>query len=108
MENPLSPQLLFSLTGTLSTSQPYDFSKSLMFFRDFVPLEGEQVTDDASILKAVSIGGHAVAFKIQAEGSVQNPRISYTAYSEQKIPENALRDRLRFFLSLDDVSGELL
>jgi DNA-3-methyladenine glycosylase II len=50
----------------------------------------------------VSIGRHAVAFKIQAEGIVQNPRISFKAYSEQKIPEDTLADRLRFFLSLDD------
>src|ERR1700730_19015121 len=93
---------MFLLNGNLSIRPPYDFLKSLMLFRDFTPIEGEQVTDDSSIRKVVSIDGHAIAFKIQNEGSVENPRISYEAYSEFKIPEEVLADRLRCVFSLDD------
>ncbi|MFI5421679.1 MAG: DNA-3-methyladenine glycosylase family protein [Nitrososphaerales archaeon] len=93
---------MHSTSGQLQTSPPFDFEKSLAFFGGFTPTEGEQVVKKRSILKAVSIMGNAIAFEIMDSGDVENPQIAFTAHSEGEIPNEALIDRLRFFLSLDD------
>jgi len=57
------------------------------------------------LTKAVTLHGHAVAFEVQSEGTIEEPRLAYRLYSERPLSEEdraAIADRIRFFLSLDD------
>jgi len=47
----------------------------------------------------------SVAFEVQNEGTIEEPRLAYRLYSGQPLSEEdhaAIADRIRFFLSLDD------
>ena len=99
---------LHILTGTLTPRPPFDFVKSLGFLRGFGPTGGEQIFAPGSLTKAVTLHGRAVAFELHAAGTVEEPVLVYTLYSEQALSEAdraAVTDRLRFFLSLDDDLG---
>jgi DNA-3-methyladenine glycosylase II len=96
---------LSTITGTLVPRPPFDFAKSLGFLDAFSPTAGEQAIDNLSLTKAVTLNGRAVAFELRNSGTIDQPALSYTLYSEQPLDEDAheaMRDRIRFFLSLDD------
>src|SRR3712207_43217 len=68
-------------------------------------MEGEQRLAARALAKAVLLGGQAVVFEVAAAGSVEQPRLVYTLYSDQPIGESVRRaaeDRIAFFLSLGD------
>lgn len=97
--------ILSTLTGTLTPRPPFDFFKSLGFLGAFSPTAGEQSVDQISLTKAVTLNGRAVAFELHNAGTIDQPALNYTLYSEQPLNEDeyeAMRDRIRFFLSLDD------
>ena len=57
------------------------------------------------LTKAVTLHGQAVAFELRNAGTVEDPQLGYTLYSEQPLSESEqaiMTDRIRFFLSLDD------
>ena len=96
---------LFSYSGKLKPSAPFDFSKSLEFLSDFMPTKSEQMVANGSLTKAVEIKGNTIAFRITDEGTIEKPGLCFTAYSQSefnKENERAVDDRISFYLSLQD------
>ncbi|HLZ60140.1 MAG TPA: hypothetical protein VKR06_24585 [Ktedonosporobacter sp.] len=96
---------LSTIAGTLTPRAPFDFAKTLGFLGYFTPTEGEQKLSTAAMTKAVTLNGRAVAFELHSTGTVQEPALAYTLFSERPltaVEHEAIRDRIRFFLSLDD------
>ncbi|HLW01464.1 MAG TPA: hypothetical protein VKT82_22600 [Ktedonobacterales bacterium] len=101
----LATPTLQTITDTLTPRAPFDFSKTLGFLKAFSPTAGEQALADATITKAVTLHGQAVAFALRSAGTVEQPRLAYTLFSERPLSDEdhaAMADRIRFFLSLDD------
>jgi DNA-3-methyladenine glycosylase II len=96
---------LFTTSGTLTPRAPFDFVKTLAFFRMFTPMSDEQTIVGDALTKAISVDGRAVAFTVRNSGSADAPQLSYTLAAEQPLDEGEIalvRDRISFFLSLDD------
>jgi DNA-3-methyladenine glycosylase II len=101
----LATNHLHQITGTLTPQAPFDFVKTLAFLGDFTPTAGEQTVATDAVTKAVTLHGHAIAFNVRDIGTLEEPRVAYTLYSEHPLSESeqhAVVDRIRFFLSLDD------
>jgi DNA-3-methyladenine glycosylase II len=101
----LTTNHLHLITGILTPRAPFDFAKTLAFLGDFTPTAGEQALAPDSVTKAVTLHGRAIAFNVRDAGTLEDPRIAYTLYSEHPLSEpeqDAIIDRIRFFLSLDD------
>ena len=84
---------------------PFDFSKSLEFLADFSPMQNEQEVKSGAFTKAFQANGKTIAFEVFDKGTVENPKLNFTAYSEAKFTEevkNLVADRISFFLSLED------
>lgn len=96
---------LHSIPGTLTPRAPFDFAKTLGFLYGFGPTAGEQALAPDSVTKALTLGGRAVAFQVRSTGTVEQPALAYTLFSEQPLSEAehaAVADRMGFFLSIDD------
>ena len=96
---------LHTITGTLTPRAPFDFAKTLGFLYGFGPTAGEQALAVGSVTKALTLQGRAIAFEVSSTGTLEQPALAYTLYSEQPLSEAehaAVADRIRFFLSLDD------
>ncbi len=96
---------LHSITGTLTPRVPFDFAKTLGFLYGFGPTAGEQALAVDSVTKALTLQGRAVAFQVRSTGTVEQPALAYTLFSEQPLSEAekvAVTDRIGFFLSIDD------
>ncbi len=92
-------------TGDITPTAPYDFAKSLNFLGFFSPMQGEQTVIEQEFTKAVYVDGQLIAFRLASLGTIDEPKLAYTLFSEQLISEeiqNAAIDRITFFLSLDD------
>ncbi|GAC1354805.1 MAG: DNA-3-methyladenine glycosylase [Ktedonobacteraceae bacterium] len=92
-------------TGYITPIAPYDFTKSLNFLGFFSPTQGEQSMTEQALTKAVYVDGQLIAFQLSSVGTTDEPQLAYTLFSEQPIDDetqNAARDRITFFLSLDD------
>ncbi len=99
------PRLSIS-SGFLEPAAPFDFAQSLLFAGAFAPTSGEQrLSGEGALTKAISLHGHAVVFSVRSEGTVERPRLACTLTSAEPLTptdEAMLRDRITFFLSLDD------
>jgi DNA-3-methyladenine glycosylase II len=96
---------LSTTTGALTPAPPFDFDKTLDFLQGFSPTRDEQSLAARTLTKAIMVAGQPVVFQVRSTGSVEAPRLGYSLYSEGPLPAAALaaaRDRLSFFLSLDD------
>jgi len=96
---------LAQINGALTPRAPFDFAQTLAFMRAFTPMAGEQRIADGTLTKAVALHGRAVVFSVWSEGTVEQPCLAYTGASAEPLSESehlALRDRISFFLSLDD------
>lgn len=96
---------LTTIEGTLAPRAPFDFVKTLQFVGDFTPTAGEQTVVAHTLTKAITLNGRAVAFRVRSIGSVEEPRVAYTLFSERPLTDaehESIRDRISFFLSLDD------
>ncbi len=96
---------LHSITGTLTPRAPFDFAKTLGFLYGFGPTAGEQALAPDSVTKALTLQGRAIAFQVHSTGTVEQPALAYTLFSEQPLSEAehaAAADRIGFFLSIDD------
>src|SRR5690349_11625917 len=96
---------LYTETGTLTPSAPFDFDQSLDFLGEFSPTRGEQALTARTLTKAVSIGGQPVVFRVTDSGTVEEPQLAYTLFAGAPLTDArraAALDRVRFFLSLDD------
>ena len=90
---------------TFTPRAPYSFAQTLRFMRRFTPMDGEQTIMGGTLTKAVALGGRAVVGALRDAGAVDAPRLSCEV-SLQAPPSAgervALRNRIQFFLSLDD------
>ena len=96
---------LYSFEGKLKPVAPFDFSKSMEFLSDFSPMQNEQEVKNGAFTKAVQVNGKTIAFEVFDKGTVENPKLAFTAYSEAKFTdcvEELVADRISFFLSLQD------
>lgn len=96
---------LHTVEGRLAPVAPFDFSQSLKFLGLFTPAMGEQQIGDLTLTKATAFNGQTVVFRLRSVGTVDEPSLTYSLYSDMPI-DDALRvaaeERIRFFLSLDD------
>jgi DNA-3-methyladenine glycosylase II len=91
--------------GYLTAVPPFDFAKSLDFLGYFAAMQTEQVIVASSLTKAVYVVGQLVAFRLTSVGTIEEPKLAYTLYSDYPLAEtikDAALDRISFFLSLDD------
>jgi DNA-3-methyladenine glycosylase II len=96
---------LHTTKGALTPHPPFDFTKTLGFLQGFGPTGSEQVIANGTLTKAVTLNRRAVAFELRNSGTIEEPQISYTLYSEHPLSESeqaAIADRISFFLGLDD------
>ena len=90
---------------TLHPTPPFDFNKTLDFLEGFSPTRGEQSLAARVLTKAIAVAGQVVVFQVASSGAVEAPRLECTLHSAQPLSPATLaaaRDRLSFFLSLDD------
>jgi DNA-3-methyladenine glycosylase II len=90
---------------TLYPTPPFDFNKSLDFLHGFAPTRDEQSLAARTLTKAIMVAGQVVVFEVVSTGTVDAPRLDVTLHTAQPLTPAALaaaRDRLSFFLSLDD------
>ncbi len=96
---------MYSSEGQLRPVPPFDFGQSLRFLGNFPMLREASTISGLSLLNAYEIGGQVVACRLVSEGTVEEPRLGYTLYSEQPIGEELklkAEDRVAAFLSLYD------
>jgi DNA-3-methyladenine glycosylase II len=96
---------MYQETGTLTPIPPFDFSKSLQFLGIFGPTKNEQTVSTHSLTKAISIDGQTVVFQLTSIGTTEKPELEYTLFSAKPFSqamENAVVERITFFLSLKD------
>ena len=88
----------------IEATQPFDFHKSLVFAGAFPPADGEQTIDGAVLHKAFEIEGQCVLATVSgAPGGVY---LTLEADVElTPLQECAARDRVAFYLSLNDELG---
>jgi DNA-3-methyladenine glycosylase II len=101
----LYTETLYTETGSLSVTPPFDFALSLQFVSDFAPMGGEQEVTSASLTKAIMVAGECIAFRVEGAGSVEQPEVCYTLFSQKPLEASIKQiviERIRFFLSLDD------
>jgi DNA-3-methyladenine glycosylase II len=103
--NMMTLDRLHSTTGTLTPRAPFDYAKTLGFLYGFGPTAGEQALVIDSLTKALTLQGRAVAFEVRSTGTVEQPALAYTLFSEHVLSEAehaAVADRISFFISLDE------
>jgi DNA-3-methyladenine glycosylase II len=96
---------LYSFESTLKPVAPFDFSKSLEFLSDFSPMQNEQEVKRGTFTKAVQAKSKTVAFEVSDKGTIENPKLGFTVYSEAEFTDEVkelVTDRISFFLSLQD------
>ncbi|MFO0722679.1 MAG: hypothetical protein U1E65_02770 [Myxococcota bacterium] len=94
---------MYTRTHALAVTTPFQFAHSLRFLCGFSPMAGEQTVRAGVLEKAFRIGGQTVAVEVHEAGPGS---LSLAAHSERPRSaelEAAVIDRVRFFLSLDDL-----
>lgn len=97
--------MINSSSGQLKPTPPFDLAQSLNFLGLFPPTQNEQTLARQTLTKAICLAGQVIVFQVKAVGSVDQPQLAYTLWSEQPLTapaERAAVDRLSFFLSLND------
>lgn len=95
----------FQKSGELPARTPFEFDRTLDFVRLFTPCAGEQHVAHGALVKAIAVGERPIGFEI-SEGE---RGVRYTLHADAAIDartESAARDRLAFFLGLDDAVEE--
>ena len=97
--------MLYSTTGQLTPTPPFDLDRSLDFLGSFGPTAGEQSLAARALTKAARVNGQTVVFQLISTGGAEAPRLDYTLFSDQPIDgltARAAADRAAFFLSTAD------
>lgn len=101
---------MYKTTASLTPTPPFDFEQTLNFVHTFraSPSErnpsSEQVVGGA-LQRVVSLQGRAVLFRVESVGTLSEPRLKLTLTAAEPLTlelVEAVCDRVRFFLSLDD------
>ncbi|WP_020662391.1 DNA-3-methyladenine glycosylase family protein [Amycolatopsis benzoatilytica] len=90
-------------TLDLPTAEPFDFAASLRFIERFPAMTGEQDSGNGVLVKAIREAGTVVGVRLRAAG--QRPGLVAELFTDEPISDaarEAVRDRLTFFLGLDD------
>src|SRR5260370_15813485 len=96
---------MYTESRILIPTPPFDFDKSLNFLGMFMPTRQEQTVSSHTLTKAISIDGQTIVFQLISSGTIENPQLEYTLFSEKPISEDtksAVEERMTFFLSLKD------
>lgn len=96
---------MYTESGELTPTPPFDFNKSLQFLGIFGPTKNEQTVSTQSLTKAISIDGQTIVFQLTSIGTTENPRLEYALFSADPFSEatkNAVLEHITFFLSLQD------
>ena len=96
---------MYTETGTLIPTPPFDFDKSLNFLGVFMPTKQEQTISSHTLTKAISVEGQTIVFQLISIGTTEDPQLEYTLFSSEPITEetgNAVVERMTFYLSLKD------
>src|SRR4029453_2905939 len=82
---------LYTTTGHLTPTPPFDFARSLEFLGAFQPTAGEQSLAERALAKAVLIDGQTIVFRVTSAGEVEAPRVNYTLFSNRPIGAGTAR-----------------
>ncbi len=96
---------MYTESRKLRVVPPFNFAQSMAFLGGFRPMNNEQTLSGDRLVKAVSVAGQVVAFQVRSSGSIEEPALTYTLFSEKPIAEETRRasvERASFFLSLSD------
>jgi len=96
---------MYTESGILIPTPPFDFDKSLNFLGVFMPTKQEQTVSVHTLTKAISIDGQTIVFQLISIGTAENTRLEYTLFSAEPISEetqSAVVERMTFFLSMKD------
>ena len=78
---------MYTESGTLNPTPPFDFEKSLNFLGVFMPTKQEQTVSSHTLTKAISIDGQTIVFQLISSGTSVNPQLEYTLFSAEPITE---------------------
>lgn len=93
------------VTAELTPKAPFDFGQALAFLREFPLMRGDQTIAENALTRAVAASGETVVFRVVGKGSVDEPRLAVTLFTERPIADavrEAALDRVAFFLSIAD------
>ena len=96
---------MYTESGTLIPTPPFNFDKSLNFLGAFMPTRQEQTISSHTLTKAISIDEQTIVFQLISMGTTENSQLEYTLFSPEPITEetqNTVVERMTFFLSLKD------
>ena len=96
---------MYTESGTLTPTPPFDFDKSLNFLGVFMPTKQEQTISPHTLTKAISIDGQTIVFQLISSGTLESPQLEYALFSAEPInqeTQSATVERMAFFLSLKD------
>ncbi len=96
---------LNTLTGKLCPTAPFEFSHATRFLGKFRPMMGQQMIEDEGLTKAFYVGGQIALFNVQSVGTPDQPEMTYTIWSEEKLSDadqKFAEDEITFYLSLND------
>jgi len=87
----------------ISVREPFDWSQSLRFIRDFPSTRDEQVVDDTGLVKAWRFADQTVVSRIQSadDGGALGVELASPAEITDAVSAAAV-DRISFYLSADD------
>jgi DNA-3-methyladenine glycosylase II len=91
--------------GTLTATPPFDFNHSLHFLDQFGPAMGQQNIGGGVLTRAFSQAGVCIAFRVRSTGTITQPRLGYSLFSETELTDESrsdAADNIAFFLSLSD------
>ena len=78
---------MYTVSGTLTPTPPFDFDKSLNFLGVFMPTKQEQTVSSHTLTKAISIDGQTIVFQLISIGTTEKPGLEYTLFSKDTITE---------------------
>lgn len=96
---------IYSATGNLAPTPPFDFAKTLEFLGAFGPIQDEQTVAGESFTKAIVIEGEVAAFKVHSKGDMEQPLLKYELFANKPISSSlttVAEHRIGSFLGLYD------
>ena len=96
---------MYSEKGNLHPAPPFSLAQALRFQSGFAPTQNEQALSEQALAKAVLVNEQVVAFRVRQAGTVEEPELPYTLFSEQPLDEDIrgkVLGRINLYLSLED------
>ena len=96
---------MYTVSGTVIPTPPFDFDKSLNFLGVFMPTKLEQTVSSHTLTKAISIDGQTIVFQLISSSTLVSLQLEYTLFSAEPISEetqSVVVERMTLFLSLKD------